>query len=452
MPDRVLPSRWPNASRALAVTGCESCSETDAGPPRGPAVIARGFAARCGDSPNVTYTRPREPARTPPRAATGAGPDRLPRRRRDRVRRRGVAAHGRPPRSRWLPSRAQRLPRWRSRRSRCRTTRRSSSSATRGRTDRPRPIPTLGYAYVLGESEGWDTIVDGVRGSGYLKPGIDGGSYGERIAQLDPALDPDLVIVEGSINDRRLYPTGYRDAVTAAWDALAALYPEASFVIMGPAPQVLPVREGDGAHRRRPRRARRGARLVVRLPHRRRLDHPGQLRLGHRLVRHRPRPSLDRRPRLPGRAPRRGARRDDRREHRHRRRRLTFSDARWRDPDVPRNARRCGGNAEGRPLRNGLRLCAPDWNRTSDLWYRKPTLYPLSYGGVPIEGITATGADLRASALRRARQQTSDEEPLECEEHDERREDRQERSRGLQIPLVAPCARERRERLGHRQR
>jgi hypothetical protein len=51
------------------------------------------------------------------------------------------------------------------------------------------------------------------------------------------------VIVEGSINDRRLYPTGYRDAVTAAWDALAALYPEASFVIMGPAPQVLPVQK-----------------------------------------------------------------------------------------------------------------------------------------------------------------------------------------------------------------
>lgn len=28
---------------------------------------------------------------------------------------------------------------------------------------------------------------------------------------------------------------------------------------------------------------------------------------------------------------------------------------------------------------------APDWNRTSDLWYRKPTLYPLSYGGALIE-------------------------------------------------------------------
>ncbi|TDN88503.1 lysophospholipase L1-like esterase [Microbacterium sp. BK668] len=102
-------------------------------------------------------------------------------------------------------------------------------------------VPTLGYAYVIGETLGWNTVVDGVRGSGYLKPGLDGGSFGERIAQLDPNLDPDLVIVEGSINDRRLYPAGYRAAVTAAWNSLAELYPEAQFVILGPAPQVLPV-------------------------------------------------------------------------------------------------------------------------------------------------------------------------------------------------------------------
>ena len=104
-------------------------------------------------------------------------------------------------------------------------------------------LPTLGYAYVLGERLGWQTTVDGVRGSGYLKPGLDGGSYGERISALDPALDPDLVIIEGSINDRRLPAAGYRDAVTAAWDAVVALYPEATIVILGPAPQVLPVEE-----------------------------------------------------------------------------------------------------------------------------------------------------------------------------------------------------------------
>lgn len=101
--------------------------------------------------------------------------------------------------------------------------------------------PSLGYAYVLSELTGWTTVVDGVRGSGYLKPGIDGPSFGDRIAALDPALDPDLVIVQGSINDRKQGAAGYRDAVDAAWDALAGTYPDARIVILGPTPQVLPV-------------------------------------------------------------------------------------------------------------------------------------------------------------------------------------------------------------------
>lgn len=102
-------------------------------------------------------------------------------------------------------------------------------------------VPTLGFAYVAASRLGWNATIDGVRGSGYLKPGIDGGAYGERIAALDPALDPDLVIVEGSINDRRLYPKGYDAAVAGAWDRLAAVYPDAQIVILGPAPQILPV-------------------------------------------------------------------------------------------------------------------------------------------------------------------------------------------------------------------
>ncbi|MCP2637402.1 SGNH/GDSL hydrolase family protein [Microbacterium sp. HD4P20] len=101
--------------------------------------------------------------------------------------------------------------------------------------------PTLGFAYRLAHELGVETLVDGVRGSGYLKPGVDGPAYGERIAQLDPALDPDLIVIEGSINDRRLYPSGYRDAVTAAWDQLEAHFPDAAIVVLGPAPQVLPV-------------------------------------------------------------------------------------------------------------------------------------------------------------------------------------------------------------------
>ncbi|WP_224752034.1 SGNH/GDSL hydrolase family protein [Microbacterium helvum] len=107
--------------------------------------------------------------------------------------------------------------------------------------------PSLGFAYLLADELGVETVVDGVRGSGYLKPGIDGPAYGERIAALDPALDPDVIIVEGSINDRNLYPSGYRDAVTSAWDALQTRYPDAAIVILGPAPQVLPVQKPTAA-------------------------------------------------------------------------------------------------------------------------------------------------------------------------------------------------------------
>ncbi len=107
--------------------------------------------------------------------------------------------------------------------------------------------PTLGYAYLLADLLGGEATVDGVRGSGYLKPGVDGPTFGERIAALDPALDPDLVIVQGSINDRASGVAGYREAVTAAWDALAATYPDATIVVLGPAPHELPV--GDATAR-----------------------------------------------------------------------------------------------------------------------------------------------------------------------------------------------------------
>src|SRR5690606_4398820 len=95
-------------------------------------------------------------------------------------------------------------------------------------------------------------------------PGIDGPSFGDRIAALDPALAPDLVIIQGSINDRRLYPGGYPMAVKTAWDALVARLPDAQFVVLGPAPQLLPVEAGAArlAHDRAALAAARGCAYI----------------------------------------------------------------------------------------------------------------------------------------------------------------------------------------------
>ncbi|MFS0867964.1 SGNH/GDSL hydrolase family protein [Microbacterium sp. 179-B 1A2 NHS] len=104
--------------------------------------------------------------------------------------------------------------------------------------------PTDGYAYQLGEITDWDVTVDGVRGSGYMKPGRDGPDFGGRARVLDPAADYDLVIIQGSINDRLQGERGYRERVDATWDRFERTYPRAQFVIFGPTPHDLPVHEG----------------------------------------------------------------------------------------------------------------------------------------------------------------------------------------------------------------
>ncbi|MGI6879575.1 SGNH/GDSL hydrolase family protein [Microbacterium sp. gxy059] len=98
-----------------------------------------------------------------------------------------------------------------------------------------------GYAYLTGRILGWETTVAGESGSGYLRPGRDGGVYAPRIAALDPALSPDVVVLQGSINDRLVDLSGYDDAVAQAWSAMQTRFPDADLVILGPAPHVLPV-------------------------------------------------------------------------------------------------------------------------------------------------------------------------------------------------------------------
>ena len=102
-------------------------------------------------------------------------------------------------------------------------------------------VPTDGYAYRLARLIPGDTVVRGVRGSGYQKPGLDGPDFLTRVAGLEQWIDPDLIILQGSINDRRSDAAAYPAAVNAVWDAMTAKYPDVPIVILGPAPHELPV-------------------------------------------------------------------------------------------------------------------------------------------------------------------------------------------------------------------
>jgi len=103
--------------------------------------------------------------------------------------------------------------------------------------------PTGGYAYRLSSIGGWQVTVAGEPGSGYLKPGWWGRTFGERLETIDASVDPDLIVLQGSINDRRQPAAGYRDAVTEAWDTVSERFPDAQVLVLGPAPQVLPVQK-----------------------------------------------------------------------------------------------------------------------------------------------------------------------------------------------------------------
>ncbi|QMU97864.1 SGNH/GDSL hydrolase family protein [Microbacterium esteraromaticum] len=102
-------------------------------------------------------------------------------------------------------------------------------------------VPTDGYAYRLARLIAGDTVVRGVRGSGYQRPGVDGPDFLTRVAELETWIDPDLIILQGSINDRRSDAAAYPAAVNAVWDAVVAKYPGIPIVILGPAPHELPV-------------------------------------------------------------------------------------------------------------------------------------------------------------------------------------------------------------------
>ncbi|WP_345751746.1 SGNH/GDSL hydrolase family protein [Microbacterium rhizophilus] len=101
-----------------------------------------------------------------------------------------------------------------------------------------------GYAYQLGDLLGGRSTVDGAPGSGYQMPGATDATFVERIERMKPTSRYDLIVVQGSLNDRDQVADFYPGAVNAAWDALAAKHPGTPIVILGPAPRMLPVEPG----------------------------------------------------------------------------------------------------------------------------------------------------------------------------------------------------------------
>lgn len=98
-----------------------------------------------------------------------------------------------------------------------------------------------GYAYLLGQSYGWNTTVDAVGRTGFWSGGgvdrTDPNTYKERIDRLGAGgeLKPALVIFQGSQND---YPATAAELSAKVHETVGAVnrfWPEAQVVVIGPA-------------------------------------------------------------------------------------------------------------------------------------------------------------------------------------------------------------------------
>ena len=95
--------------------------------------------------------------------------------------------------------------------------------------------PEQGFAYKLAENEGWDAVIDGVPGTGYLDPGPHRtGAYPARMAELDADETFDLIIIQGSTHDFAMDHSRLPAAVTATLAAANKNFPGTPIVMLGP--------------------------------------------------------------------------------------------------------------------------------------------------------------------------------------------------------------------------
>ena len=117
-------------------------------------------------------------------------------------------------------------------------------------TDPRRSFPPRDSHTCSAGPAGWETVVDGVRGSGYLKPG-------PTAAPTASASPPSTRARPRPRHRRGIHqrsPTPRRRDIGMLSPPPGmfspGLYPEARFVILGPSPQILPRRIRHGPHRR----------------------------------------------------------------------------------------------------------------------------------------------------------------------------------------------------------
>ena len=90
-----------------------------------------------------------------------------------------------------------------------------------------------GYAVRAAEQLGWGYANFGVGGSGYSVPGPHGSRFAERVPQL-AALHPDVVVVQGSLNERRSTEAALRPAAVSTLTRLrSALDPGTPVLVIG---------------------------------------------------------------------------------------------------------------------------------------------------------------------------------------------------------------------------
>lgn len=94
---------------------------------------------------------------------------------------------------------------------------------------------TDGYAWQLAELRGWDADVDGGRGSGYTNKGENAiGTFRERFTANHADDDYDLIIIQGSPNDKDADPATLDQAIDDTLAAITASQPHADVIIVGP--------------------------------------------------------------------------------------------------------------------------------------------------------------------------------------------------------------------------